>query len=416
MSHSVITVSEDSLNEYLTGSEQILLDLWAPWCAPCRAMTPTLERLAEEVGEHLTVLKIDVDVFPAVRERFAVRGIPTLILLKGSHELARLSGAQSLVRLREWLGGSGAALPANPAAGRAVQAWGAFYGDTQLREFLVTRLKQQAENGDVKAARAPFWVDGQGTLCAALVHSESLQVFERLSGLPIHLAPALDFVNACEEHQVASLFDGLRVDADVCQVPARLLRYWLSDPLHDWTALLAEPELDALRLQWISLCDQTLAGQAVAASVWATLRSASQALCNPQQDPYRELPGMLAQLLANLSPLPAIEDAQAWSELFAIAGRCNFHLLMSAFGWSDQERAMPGLRNHWFETHERALGGFSGEQLEAHRQRWQAENAGFMAKEQAFHANYGENSKLAQQRYVSVLADLLANAPLYLPA
>lgn len=418
MSHSVITVSEDSLNEYLTGSDQtLLLDLWAPWCAPCRAMAPTLERLAEEAGEYLAVLKIDIDVFPAVRERFAVRGIPTLILLKAGDELARISGAQPLAKLREWLDESGAVLPANsPAAGRTAQAWGAFYGDAQLRDFLVTRLKQHADNGDIKVSRAPFWVDGQGTLCAALVHSESLRVFERLSGLPINLAPALDFVNACEEHQMASLFDGLRVDADVRQVPVRLLRHWLSDPLHDWTALLAEPELDTLRLRWIALCEQVLAGHAVDASVWATLRDASLALRNHQQDPYRELHDMVAQLLANLSPLPDIDDVLVWSESFTLAARCSFHLLMSAVGWSDEERAIPGLRNRWFETHERELGGFSSEQLSAHRERWQAENAAFMVKEQAFHAHYGENSKVANQRYILVLADLLANAPLYLPA
>jgi thioredoxin 2 len=73
----------------------VLLDLWAPWCGPCRAMEPVLAQLARRHATRLKVVKVNVDENPALARRFAVRSIPSLRLLRGAHELDRIDGAVS---------------------------------------------------------------------------------------------------------------------------------------------------------------------------------------------------------------------------------------------------------------------------------------------------------------------------------
>jgi thioredoxin 2 len=72
----------------------VLLDLWAPWCGPCRMVAPVLEELAKEMAGRVRVTKVNVDENPAIATRFQVRSIPTLLVLKRGQELERLIGVQ----------------------------------------------------------------------------------------------------------------------------------------------------------------------------------------------------------------------------------------------------------------------------------------------------------------------------------
>lgn len=81
----------------------VLVDLWAPWCAPCRMVSPALEQLAGELAGRLKLVKVNVDVAPGVQRRFGVRGIPTLVLLSGGREISRKVGAAPLSDLRAWV-------------------------------------------------------------------------------------------------------------------------------------------------------------------------------------------------------------------------------------------------------------------------------------------------------------------------
>ena len=71
----------------------VLLDLWAPWCGPCRVVAPGVEQAARELAGRLKVVKVNVDEAPRVAERFDARGIPTLLILRQGRELARQVGA-----------------------------------------------------------------------------------------------------------------------------------------------------------------------------------------------------------------------------------------------------------------------------------------------------------------------------------
>src|SRR6266699_2486146 len=71
----------------------VLVDLWAPWCGPCRMVSPALEQLARGMAGRLKLVKVNVDDSPRLAERFAVQGIPTLLLMRAGEVAARQTGA-----------------------------------------------------------------------------------------------------------------------------------------------------------------------------------------------------------------------------------------------------------------------------------------------------------------------------------
>jgi thioredoxin 2 len=72
----------------------VLLDLWAPWCAPCRMIAPIVDQLATEMAGRVRVGKLNVDENPITAQRFDVRGIPSLLLIKAGREIDRIVGVQ----------------------------------------------------------------------------------------------------------------------------------------------------------------------------------------------------------------------------------------------------------------------------------------------------------------------------------
>jgi thioredoxin 2 len=81
----------------------VLVDLWATWCGPCRMVSPALERLATERAGELKLVKVDVDTAPRLSQRFEVRAVPTLMVLRDGEVLARQPGAAPEPVLRNWL-------------------------------------------------------------------------------------------------------------------------------------------------------------------------------------------------------------------------------------------------------------------------------------------------------------------------
>lgn len=93
-----------ALDEAVAGSPvPVLVDLWAPWCGPCRAVAPALEQLAAERAGSLRVAKVNVDEAPEVSARLGVQGIPTMVLYRDGTEIGRQVGALPGHAIAAWV-------------------------------------------------------------------------------------------------------------------------------------------------------------------------------------------------------------------------------------------------------------------------------------------------------------------------
>jgi thioredoxin 2 len=110
----IVEATAETFDQEITASVPVLVDFWAPWCGPCRMISPLVEQSGRENAGRLKVVKLNVDEAPAISERYGVQGIPLLVLFRDGTETSRLVGAVPREQLNRWL-----APQLEPAAPRA---------------------------------------------------------------------------------------------------------------------------------------------------------------------------------------------------------------------------------------------------------------------------------------------------------
>jgi thioredoxin 2 len=99
----VVDADPGTFDAEIRATVPVVIDFWAPWCGPCRMVTPSLERLARAHAGRLKVIKLNVDSAPDIGARFRVQGIPLLVLMRDGEEVDRLVGAAPESQIEAWL-------------------------------------------------------------------------------------------------------------------------------------------------------------------------------------------------------------------------------------------------------------------------------------------------------------------------
>jgi thioredoxin 2 len=100
----IVDAGDDTFAEIAeAASVPVIVDLWAPWCGPCRMVSPALAQVATEMAGRVKLVKVNVDDSPKLQQRFSVQAIPTLMVLRKGQVVARQAGAAPAADLRAWV-------------------------------------------------------------------------------------------------------------------------------------------------------------------------------------------------------------------------------------------------------------------------------------------------------------------------
>jgi thioredoxin len=337
------TIEADVINNPLP----VLVDFWAPWCGPCKALAPTLSKLSEQFQGNVAFVKIDVDENAGVRERFGVRGIPTLILLRDGKELGRVVGNRSATQLAGFIDNHLGFVTPLPAA--IAVAPNAFGGDARLKMECLAALRAWLDRK--RAAPSEAMWDGEiGSAIQFVCNTADVDDCARMLGIPANVLAVVESLSSYRSTHlngaefVAHWLDAVPVGANLSRLPQMLLTDLLSGG--EMTELIGD---DATLL---SARDRLAAQHDPARAegpLDSELAAIKQALANA--DVAGAARALATRLLASVAQ-PLGDAAVVTDFVFGLAGT-HWELLRAACNWTpDDDRRMMQLAE---ETSNRAV-------------------------------------------------------------
>ncbi|MEM7178913.1 MAG: thioredoxin [Pseudomonadota bacterium] len=104
---ATVAVNDNEFDEKVLNSDTpVVVDFWAEWCGPCKQIGPALEEIASEMGDEVTIVKVNIDENPNAPSQYGVRGIPTLLLFKDGAVADKKVGADSKTGISTWIKGA----------------------------------------------------------------------------------------------------------------------------------------------------------------------------------------------------------------------------------------------------------------------------------------------------------------------
>lgn len=331
---SVTDVDFDS--QVLASDKPVLVDFWAPWCGPCKALAPTLESLAAEYDGKLRIAKMDVDENAASRERFGVRGIPMLALYKDGAEVARLTGVQSRARLAAFLDlhlqiESTVATP--EVQDRLVTA---FNGDRQVRDRCIDRLARHAAGGTVRPG-ITAWDGEAGSPMGCAAECATPEGCAEIIGVPSSIIGIVDTLSTYYgtadggTNYALEWLKAIPVGRQLSDLPLQLLSLILEDGMIE-QEIRAWPAATELRDE-IMAAHRARSDEQLGNAEWAALRTRTNNLANEASKP-------MGQLLENAAyPL---YDPDALRTVLLTSTTIYMAAAMRDHDWTreDEERAL----------------------------------------------------------------------------
>ncbi|WP_186144608.1 thioredoxin [Burkholderia gladioli] len=301
------SVTEASFEADVTqNSRPVLIDFWAEWCGPCKALAPTLEKVARNFEGKVDIVKVNVEEHPSLRERFGVRGIPTLVLMNGGREAGRIVGNRTATQLASYLD---AHLGTVTQLATPEITLCAFGGDPQAKAARIAHLRDYLERKQA-SPDTPMWPENVTGALAFVVDSSDPEECATALGIPtdvvelVHVLSSYRGTNGNAALFVADWLESVPVGANLSALPRRLLNAVMASPLLSDT-LGGDAALLALRDELAALHAAEADGSHKADVKWAAVAQAAQeAAAGPSEGNRARAAAVLVAAASSLARNP----------------------------------------------------------------------------------------------------------------
>ncbi|WP_213769073.1 thioredoxin domain-containing protein [Caballeronia sp. dw_19] len=320
----------------------VLLDFWAPWCAPCLALAPKLEALAKQYAGKLRVVKLNIDDHPETKKLFGVRSIPTLMAFAGGEVQDRASGP-SILRVRVLAENAVGAFPTAPMVVEdgtvpTVTASLSFHGHPALKDACLNRLREAMLGVHDKPSNMAAGQNGR--------FAESLGVPEALGGAIDILYELGRRDGSLPKARLVALYEAIPIGVDLGYAQMALAHWLLYDRIWGIRRHVELGPGQALFARIFELHEQELASAAYSPNAsWELLARDAIAVAGVTQPvktylgDSNDLPGRAAHLADLFEPVSAPLSRINVVQLLLSPPRLAARDYEAFVGWSDQEEA-----------------------------------------------------------------------------